>query len=107
MLIAKIDTLEIGTPSGLYPQTSFAQSGPNQEWLDENRCQIVNEPSYDPATQRLTDCQPYVDSTGAIFRHLVVNLTSDEITQLQSSNYDEFYNLSLQVVSDANKETEI
>ena len=90
MLIAKIDTLEIGTPSGLYPQTSFSEFGPNQQWLDENGCQIVNEPPYDPATQRLTDCQPYVDSTGAIFRHLVVNLTSDEIAELGLSNYEQF-----------------
>jgi hypothetical protein len=90
MLIAKLDTLEIGTPSGLYPQTSFSEFGPNQEWLDENRCQIVNEPPYDPATQRLTDCQPYVDSTGAIFRHLVVSLTSDEIAELGLSNYEQF-----------------
>ena len=95
MLIAKLDTLEIGTPSGLYPQTSFSEFGPNQEWLDENRCQIVNEPLYDPATQRLTDCQPYVDSTGEIFRHLVVALSSDEIAELDLSNYELFQMLSL------------
>lgn len=101
MLIAKLDTLEIGTPSGLFPQTSFAQSGPNQEWLDENRCQIVREPLYDPATQRLTDCQPYADSTGAIFRHLVVAMTSQEIAELGLSNNELFQMLSLSEESES------
>jgi hypothetical protein len=100
MLIAKLDTLEIGTPSGLYPQTSFSEFGPNQQWLDENRCQIVREPPYDSATQRLTDCSPYVDSTGAIFRHLVVTLTSDEIAELGLSNYELFQMLSLTETSE-------
>ena len=100
MLIAKLDTLEIGTPSGLYPQTSFSEFGPNQEWLDENRCQIVLEPPYDPETQRLADCPPYVDATGAIFRHLVVALTADEIAELGLSNYELFQMLSLTETSE-------
>lgn len=88
MLIAKVSTLEFGTPSSLYPQTSFSESGPNQQWLDENECQIVDEPPYDPATQRLANCQPYVDSSGAIFRHAVIDLTPDEIAQLNLSKYE-------------------
>ena len=95
MLIAKLDTLEIGTPSGLYPQTSFSEFGPNQEWLNENKCQIVGEPPYDPATQRLFDCQPYADSTGVIFRHAVIDLTPEEIAQLGLSNYEIFQMLLL------------
>ena len=100
MLIAKLDTLEIGTPSRLYPQTSFSESGPNQEWLNKNNCQIVGEPPHNYATQRLADCPPYVDSNGQILRHVVVNLTTDEITQLGLSNYELLQMLSL------NKETE-
>lgn len=96
MLIAKYDTLEIGTPSILFPQTSFPESGPNQEWLDENRCQIVKEPIFDSTKQRLIDCSPYIDSNGIVFRHEVVDLTDQEIAELQLSNQQQ-YNISMDI----------
>jgi hypothetical protein len=50
-----------GTARELWPDTSFATTGPNAAWLTEHNAVLVrNDPPHDPATHYLTSCEPYL-----------------------------------------------
>jgi hypothetical protein len=50
-----------GTARELWPDTSFATTGPNAAWLTEhNAVPVRNDPPHDPQTHYLTSCEPYL-----------------------------------------------
>ena len=64
MLIAKIENgqvIKVADYRQLFPNTSFANSGPNKEFMAEHSCMPVNTYlDYDSETQFLEPCEPYV-----------------------------------------------
>lgn len=69
----------------LYPQTSFPQSGPTDEWMIENNCMFVNVyKPYDQNTEKLVSVSPYIernDHTHWVYTVIVEPLTPEEIAQ--------------------------
>lgn len=56
-----------GSALQLWPETSFSSLGPNPEFLAEVGAVLIrSEPSYDPATQILESCDPYIHD-GEVF----------------------------------------
>ena len=64
MLIAKIEdgqVIEVADYRQLFPNTSFANGGPNAEFMAEHNCMPVNTYlDHDAETQFLEPCEPYV-----------------------------------------------
>jgi hypothetical protein len=65
MLIAKIEdgqVVDVADYTAMFSGTSFPPSGPTDEFMVENSCMYVNTYlPYDPATQVLESCPPYID----------------------------------------------
>lgn len=92
MNVAIIDNdqvVKVGDYRVLFPQTSFPPSGPSDEFLAANSAMKVNAwLPYDPATNKLTPCAPYVDGSW-VYTVEVVPLTPEDIearNQAQASN---------------------
>ena len=70
MLIAKVngtEIQEIGHYQALFPNTSFSDLGPNDDWYTENNCMRVSfYIGYDPATEWLETVEPYI-SNGMVY----------------------------------------
>lgn len=85
MLIAKIQdgqVVDVADYQSMFPQTSFPNSGVNAEFLLENSCMTVTVfKPYDPATQKLQPCTPYIEGD-TVYTVEVVDLPIDEITQV-------------------------
>lgn len=66
MLIAKIQdgqVVDIADYQSMFPQTSFPDSGPNDEFMLENGCMYVNMfKSYNSETEHLVNVAPYIES---------------------------------------------
>lgn len=64
MLIAKIEdgqVVDVADYQSMFPNTSFANSGPNKEFMADNNCMPVNNYlDYDSETQFLEPCEPYI-----------------------------------------------
>lgn len=65
MQIALLDDqtiLQVGHYKTLFPATSFPASGPSAEFLADNNAKEVNNYlSFDPETEKLEDCPPYIN----------------------------------------------
>ena len=65
MLIAQIDNANIGRIDHyrkLFPYTVFEDTGPTDEWLQQNSCKKVNSfKEHDQETEILEACDPYVE----------------------------------------------
>ena len=66
MMIAKRtneNTFVIGNYWDLFPETSFPQDGPNDDWFIENDCYRLNlNVTYNPETEELQEVLPYVEN---------------------------------------------
>lgn len=64
MLIAKVENekvIDIADMRSMFPDTSFPDTGPNDEWFTENSCMKLNlSAPYDYATEQLEPCEPYI-----------------------------------------------
>lgn len=81
MLIAIIKNalITVGDYRELFPNTSFAPSGPDSEFMDANGCLPVSVwKSHDRATQKLVPVAPYVED-GQVFTVAVHDKTAEEI----------------------------
>lgn len=68
-LIAKEENSEyiVADCCEMFPNTSFPDTGPTEEWLQENGCYPVSVyKDYDPETQVLVPCTPYLEN-GIVF----------------------------------------
>ena len=85
MLIAKVkdgQVIDVADYQSMFPQTSFSENGPNAEFLLENNCMMVTMwKPYDPATQKLEPCTPYVEGD-TVYTVQVVDLPAEEIVQV-------------------------
>jgi len=81
MLIARIDgdqVLEIADYRAMFPDVSFPQSGPSNDWLAANSCLPVTVYlPYDQATQVLAPADPYI-LDGYVYTVVVRNMTPEE-----------------------------
>ena len=70
MLIAKINGTEIeeiGHYQELFPNTSFSDLGPNDDWYIENNCMRVSfYIGHDPETENMATVEPYI-SNGMVY----------------------------------------
>ena len=82
MNIALVDNGQVtavGDYRALFPQTSFAPSGPSDEFLAENGAMKVNVwLPYDQMTEKLSACPPYIDGDW-VYTVEVVPLTPEDI----------------------------
>ena len=64
MLIAKVENgkvIDIADMRSMFPNTSFPDSGPNDDWFAENSCMKINlSAPCDRETQVLEPCEPYI-----------------------------------------------
>ena len=90
MLIAQIKdgvVTEVADYQSLYPQTSFPQGGPTDEWMVENNCMFVSVwLSYDKATQILQPCNPYIQADNPT--HWVYTVEVRDMTPEEKEAYD-------------------
>ena len=85
MLIAKVQdgqVVDIADYKSMFPQTSFPESGVNAEFLSDNSCMTVTVwKSYDPSTQKLESCTPYIERD-TVYTVRVVELPAQEVIQV-------------------------
>lgn len=92
MLIAKVQNqqvTEVADYRDLFPNTSFAVTGPDDAFMVENSCMYVNlfKP-YDQNTEKLVSVAPYIESaspTHWVYTVAVEPLTPEEIAQREES----------------------
>ncbi len=74
-------TISVGDHRVLFPNTSFPENGPNQQWMQEHNCMIVsdNKP-HDELTQKIVVVDPYVEDN-KVFIIDVVEKTEEEKQQ--------------------------
>jgi len=64
MLIAKIQDgkiIDLADYQSMFPNTSFASSGPNAKFLADNNCMLINTNlDHDSKTQFLESTEPYI-----------------------------------------------
>lgn len=85
MLIAKVQNnsvLDVADYQSMFPNTSFPQGGPTEEFMVENSCMYVNVwLPYDQSTQVLESCAPYIqadDVTHWVYTVQVRDMTPEE-----------------------------
>lgn len=65
MIIARINTdntIVTGHYRELFPDTSFSQTGPNEQWFLENNCYMVSAYKiHDADTEQLVSSDPYLE----------------------------------------------
>lgn len=73
MIAMKVfDDLVVGDYRTLFPDTSFPESGPNENWFVENNCYRINlSVPYDPETQILQTVDPYVENGWAYIHRAI------------------------------------
>lgn len=97
MQLAKIenDNIKISEHTTLFPNVSFPESGPNEEFISENECFFVkNIKEHDPKTQKLVESQPYIENN-LVYTVIVVDKTQDEIS---IENTEKLYALQNEIV---------
>jgi len=95
MLIAKVENgvvLSVADYQTMFPDTSFAPSGPNDSFMVENSCMYVNVfLPYDSATQCLESVPPYIQIDDPekplnwVYTVAVIELTPAQIEQRNES----------------------
>lgn len=90
MLIAKIqdDTVvAVSDYREMFPNTSFPNSGPDAEFLQENSClPVCVFKTYNSLTEKLAAVPPYIED-GQVFTIAVEPLTPEEIEQNTQSQW--------------------
>ena len=95
MLIAKVNgntVLEVADMRSMFPNTSFAVSGPEQAWLTDNSCLPVSVfVDYDNTLQQLEPCDPYIQNgivytVHAVSKPVVNTTTATETAANTTSN---------------------
>ena len=75
MFVAKVENgvvLQIADHQEMFPDTSFTVSGPDADFLATNSAMPVSlSKPYDPETQQLVGCAPYVED-GVVYTVAVV-----------------------------------
>ena len=99
MLIAKIEdglVTDVADYQSMFPNTSFPSSGPNAEFMVENNCMYVNVfLPYDPTTQCLVGCAPYIQVNDPaqplnwVYTVEVAELTPEQIQQMHDTQATE------------------
>ena len=88
MLIAKVQNeqvIEVADYRDLFPNTSFAVTGPDAAFLAENSCMTVTVfKAYDADTEKLVNVSPYVEGN-TVYTVAVEPLTEEEITARNES----------------------
>ena len=78
---------KVGHYKTLFPGTSFSASGVTAEFLAENNAKEVNNYlSFDAATEKLEDCEPYLNGDVVSTKH-VVPLTEWELNKRVESRW--------------------
>lgn len=92
MLIAKVQdgqVLDVADYQSMFPNTSFPQGGPTDEFMVENSCMFVNVfLPYDPNTEKLVSVAPYIiveDPLHWVYTVQVEPLTPEELAQLEAN----------------------
>ena len=95
MLIAKVQNgqvIAVSDYQSMFPNTSFPQSGPTDEFMVENGCMFVNVwLPYDQSTQKIVSCAPYIQVDDPmnplqwVYTITVEPLTPEEIEQMNQS----------------------
>jgi hypothetical protein len=84
-LIVELDELTV-----LFPNTSFTELGPNDEFLVENNLmRVVDDITFDNKTQKIVEVSPYV-LMGAVYTRMAVLLTLEE---LETRNTEAWYGI--------------
>lgn len=86
MLLAKINNglIEvIAEHTNLFPNTSFPESGPNGQFINENSCLPVSlGMKYDQKTQKITGCNPYI-LDGVVYTSKIESLTQEDFDKIK------------------------
>ena len=85
MQIAKIEnitsgaTIAVGDHRVLFPNTSFPETGPNEEWMQENNCMLVsdNKP-YDELNEKIVVVEPYIEGDKVYIVDVVVKTPEEK-----------------------------
>lgn len=89
MIVAKIDSvtndiINIGDVFEMYPTTSFAATGPNQDFMDEQNLKLVDNVLIIGTNEKLVAADPYLD--GNVVRTArLVPLTAAEIESREAA----------------------
>ena len=88
MLIAKIQNeqvTEVADYRDLFPNTSFAVTGPDAAFLTENSCMTVTVfKAYDADTEKLVTVSPYIEGN-TVYTVAVEPLTEEELAAKDAS----------------------
>lgn len=80
-LISSGNIVAVGHYRELFPHVSFTANGPEPAWMSENSALPVSEyRQFDPLTQRLEPCPPYVDN-GVVYTVTVRELSAAELSE--------------------------
>ena len=85
MQIAKIEnitsgaTIAVGDHRVLFPNTSFPETGPNDEWMQENNCMLVsdNKP-HDELNEKIVVVEPYIEGDKVYIVDVVVKTPEEK-----------------------------
>ena len=93
MLIAKVQNeqvIEVADYRDLFPNTSFAVTGPDAAFLAENSCMTVTVfKAYDADTEKLVNVSPYVEGN-TVYTVAVEPLTEEEIAAIKAAKLKQF-----------------
>lgn len=79
MIIAKLGSpLQIGPAAQLFPNVSFPETGPTEEWLQANSAALVEEPLFDPDSQVKEKLRYPVIRDGKVYLNQVREMTAEE-----------------------------
>lgn len=82
------EVTKIGHFKELFPDTSFADSGPPEDFMQANNCKVVNlfKP-HNKETQKLVSVTPYLEND-QVFTVSVENLNQEELAQISNAKAD-------------------
>lgn len=103
MLIAKVQNeqvIEVADYRDLFPNTSFAVTGPDAAFLAENSCMTVTVfKAYDADTEKLVTVSPYVEGN-TVYTVAVEPLTEEEINARNESKKAKVKAQAMQLLTD-------
>lgn len=90
MLIAKIQNnqvIEVADYRQMFPNSSFSNSGPSQEFLNENNCLLVTVwKPHNQLTEKLVPVTPYIENS-TVYTVQVESLSPEEIAANTQSEW--------------------
>jgi hypothetical protein len=101
--IIQNETITVGEYWNIFPNTSFGANGPSVEWLTQNNAMKVSVyKEYDFLTQKLTNCDPYVENN-FVYLVSIVNLTTEEIEQQKDIAMDNLRQIRNRLLDESDK----